>query len=403
MYLSRVTARPDQAGRKPGPLRTPGMHPNRHFGLDALRAAAIGMVLVCHLHSEFDQVPGWAGGPLGILGVELFFVLSGLLIGDILLRDLASGLDGKRLRRFWMRRWMRTLPAYAATIAILFLALGNGSWLYVVFAQNVSRQALDFLPTSWSLCVEEWFYLLFPPVLLALSLRLSPRAAFLVGVVAFLVVPAALRFGLALAVTQPFNDFYYRLPPLRLDAPALGLLLAWLRRHNPAIWGRMDGRIGMLALGLSIWAAALALFAVDLTGRPVGAPEIAGLAMTTVYLPLISAGCAAIIIWLHGAPRWPTWSCLRLPVLWGSRLSYSVYLVHLPIFGWWAARISNHPGAGGMISVLGASVFVAWTLHVLVEQPILALRDRPDVLQRRLRTDRSFRRSILTFAFIRRT
>jgi peptidoglycan/LPS O-acetylase OafA/YrhL len=80
-----------------------------------------------------------------------------------------------------------------------------------------------------------------------------------------------------------------------------------------------------------------------------------------------------------------------------------VYLVHLPIFGWWAARISNHPGAGGMISVLGASVFVAWTLHVLVEQPILALRDRPDVLQRRLRTDRSFRRSILTFAFIRRT
>jgi peptidoglycan/LPS O-acetylase OafA/YrhL len=352
MNLYGVIALPDRAERKFGPSRTPGMHPDealrvpssRHFGLDAVLAVAIAMVLVCHLHLEFDLVPGWLGVPFGIFGVELFFVLSGLLIGDILLRDLASGFNGMVLRRFWMRRWLRTLPAYATTIAILFLALGNGSWLYVVFAQNVSRQTLEFLPTSWSLCVEEWFYVLFPPVLLALSLRLSPRAAFLAGVLAFLVLPAALRFGLALSVTQPFNDFYYRLPPLRLDAPALGLLLAWLRRYAPAIWARMDGRLGMLALGLSIWVAALALFAADVTSRPAAAPEIAGLAMSTVYLPLISAGGAAIIIWLHGTPRWPAWPCLRLPVLWGSRLSYGVYLVHLPIFGCGRHASATIPG-----------------------------------------------------------
>ncbi len=190
-----------------------------------------------------------------------------------------------------------------------------------MFAQNVSRQTLELFPTSWSLCVEEWFYVLFPPALLALRLRFSARDAFLAAVAAFLVVLLALPFGLALIVTQPFNNVYYRLPPLRLDAPAVGLLLAWFRRYAPAIWARIDGRPGMLALGLLIWVAALASFVTDAMGRPASAPEIAGVAVSTLYTPLISAGSAAIILWLHGARRWPVRPCWSIPVLWGSQLS----------------------------------------------------------------------------------
>jgi peptidoglycan/LPS O-acetylase OafA/YrhL len=75
-------------------------------------------------------------------------------------------------------------------------------------------------------------------------------------------------------------------------------------------------------------------------------------------------------------PRWPASLWLRLPVLFGSRLSYSLYLVHLPVFTLWAARISNRLTAAGTLGVIGAALLATLLLHRLVEAPCIALRDR---------------------------
>src|ERR1039458_8648984 len=99
-------------------------HNRRNFGLDALRAAAIMMVLLCHMTGALKF--------LGIYGVELFFVLSGFLIGDILIRSAArkGRFEFKDLTEFWTRRWFRTLPNY-----YWFLALYLVEW----FARPVNR------------------------------------------------------------------------------------------------------------------------------------------------------------------------------------------------------------------------------------------------------------------------
>src|SRR5579883_268892 len=114
----------------------------RRFGLDVWRALAITLVLVGHASFFFlpltSKLDAWYG--LAFLGVELFFVLSGFLIGGILIAEFRDGTF--RLRQFWLRRWLRTLPNYFLFLAlniVLYRAM-NGAWpqfgLFLVFLQN---------------------------------------------------------------------------------------------------------------------------------------------------------------------------------------------------------------------------------------------------------------------------
>src|SRR5262249_13567018 len=113
----------------------------RVFGLDLMRAIAIALVLVCHSWALSDVPSYWGEGiasVLGVLGVELFFVLSGFLIGNILLRQFEHGVDVGEMFSFWRRRWFRTLPAYYLYLLIniglagLFHLQRGALWPYIV-------------------------------------------------------------------------------------------------------------------------------------------------------------------------------------------------------------------------------------------------------------------------------
>jgi peptidoglycan/LPS O-acetylase OafA/YrhL len=150
---------------------------DRVFGLDLLRAAAIMSVICAHgfvvLYPCLVGVLGIFGHG-GFYGVELFFVLSGFLIGKILIRQgLALG-RAANVAVFYVRRWFRTLPLF-------FLFLGINVWLELQFRQhrvgfseilshgfflrNLTGFHMSFFPEWWSLAIEEWFYLLFPAAL----------------------------------------------------------------------------------------------------------------------------------------------------------------------------------------------------------------------------------------------
>ena len=150
------------------------MDTKRNIGLDILRVAAAMLVIICH--SGFFSV-GISFRFLsfgGVLAVEIFFALSGLLVGKSLIQAVVGPEPGKALKKFYVNRLLRTLPLYYIMLLVTAVVSGKGIPLSCfVFLQNFSESDLSFLPVSWSLSVEAWFYFLIPPLFWLLYRLLS--------------------------------------------------------------------------------------------------------------------------------------------------------------------------------------------------------------------------------------
>jgi len=148
-------------------------HNKRIIGLDVLRVIAIALVIYEHggsllpkyFHKEYYKyMPA-------IDGVSVFFILSGFLIGGILLKIAdKEKFTKKNLLNFWIRRWFRTIPAYFLVLIavlscrlVLFKNTGAFSIKYLFFLQNFMSPHPHFFPEAWSLSIEEWFYLKVKP------------------------------------------------------------------------------------------------------------------------------------------------------------------------------------------------------------------------------------------------
>ena len=140
----------------------------RNFSLDCFRALAIILVFTGHSILSFGSPELLAPLQFGGTGVDLFFVLSGWLIGNQLLIEKKRFGD-IQITRFWIRRWMRTMPAYYAVLSVtilqLYLTKDNFTfpWPHIFFLQNYFGD-LNVFFVSWSLSVEEQFYLFIAPL-----------------------------------------------------------------------------------------------------------------------------------------------------------------------------------------------------------------------------------------------
>ena len=146
---------------------------HRNFGLDLIRAVAILLVLLSHatllLFPNQETFTLYILRFFGTIGVDLFFVLSGYLIGGILLKQLDAGATSfKAFCHFWTRRWFRTLPNYFLILGVnivlllFFYTPVEGLWRYFLFIQNFTTAQPDFFTESWSLSIEEYAYVLGP-------------------------------------------------------------------------------------------------------------------------------------------------------------------------------------------------------------------------------------------------
>ena len=230
---------------------------NRSFGLDLARAAAILAVLQVHVGSTaagaLDLPLPAVMGAVGALGVELFFALSGFLIGNILLEICERSPTTGSWLRFLVRRWMRTVPLYLVWLAILLVLWPPNEGAlqyalsYMTFTQNLAWPMEDYwFGVSWSLSVEEWFYLLFSAVLIGLSATL-PRRALVVSCCLFVVVPSLLRF--CFGNESDLDAGLRKIVIFRLDAITYGVAIVALRRHYPSLFARQQGN--MLLAGLA--------------------------------------------------------------------------------------------------------------------------------------------------------
>ena len=326
-----------------------------------MRAIAILAVLQVHFGSVGCGYLGlpipWAMGFIGGLGVELFFVLSGFLIGGLLLDVAERSPAWRGWYTFLIRRWMRTLPLYFLWVAVLLVIMRPPSrseyaFLFLTFTQNLfwPMPADNWFAVSWSISVEEWFYLLFSSVLLGLT-ALWRRGAMIVTCLLFLVVPLALRF--AYGDVQDIDAGIRKVVAFRLDAIIYGVVAIWCCRRYPAVVAQLRGILFAAGLGL---LAAIPTFAITM-------PAWAAYSIVPLCLALCLPAMAALA-------RWPGAAL----VVWISTRSYGLYLIHLTLIQVIDGRKGSMPPLLGLLIALILSLVVADLLYRFFERPILRLR-----------------------------
>jgi peptidoglycan/LPS O-acetylase OafA/YrhL len=224
---------------------------DRIIGLDLLRSIAI--LLVVFLHGSLLLPKCLQERYLGIVyimdGVSIFFVLSGFLIGGILLRVLTQPeFTILALLNFWIRRWFRTIPNYLLVLCgLLFFrecVFKNPDpfpYQYFFFSQNFSSRQPTFFAEAWSLAIEEWFYLLFPATCYFLTKILKKGSAvILYSAVIFITIPLALRilkYEMGIGINDIEEEFR-KIAILRLDSLMYGIIGAYICYYHKALWGK---------------------------------------------------------------------------------------------------------------------------------------------------------------------
>lgn len=355
----------------------------RNFWLDACRSLAIIMVLASH--GRHFLIPAWEDATVfrlgGFLGVELFFVLSGFLIGSIAWSSFKEADHNKWVLGFMTRRWLRTLPVYYLFLfvnaALVAAAISPGRVTdllpFVFFAQNLAWPHPQVFGEAWSLAVEEIFYLVLP-LCLVLSGRIFPnrRVAFLSVVALFLFLSLMAR-TIAVEISDPLWDAGIRkVVMLRLDSLMIGVLASWLLHETPPL--NCSKGIATLVLGISLVTGIVVFF---LLNESVLDTSTFG---RVLLFPIVSTGCVLLIV---SGLRWDSMpAVVGKPVEICARWSYALYLAHMPMFNiiLWAQGSAQPGNTLGALARWGAfiagSVCVAALVEQFVERPTLKWRDR---------------------------
>lgn len=352
---------------------------DRQPGLDLLRALAIIVVVLYHAALFGFKLPGRVDR-FGWIGVDLFFVLSGYLIGGQLLAPLARG-QSIKLGRFFIRRALRIMPAYFVVLAVYFLLpswreypdMAQPLWKFLLSVQNIALHGGTAFSHAWSLAVEDQFYLALPFVLLFLYRRPS------VGViVSCVIILGGIALRAFLAAQNPsvhggvsfrgFQAWIYYPTWTRLDPLVYGVVLAAIETFRPTWWQRITNCAPWL------WLPALTLIAYALY---LGETENLTITACVWQFPLIAIGMAALLVCAVSS-RLPL-SRVAIPgAAFIASIAYSAYLIQKLVINGVEQFCTNHNiDLTSVPALLGVElcVYVAATiLFMSIERPFLLLR-----------------------------
>jgi len=364
---------------------------SRIAGLDTLRAVAIVAVMLYHLNSRMPTAFAFAHD-FGWMGVDLFFVLSGYLIGSQLLRPLSRGQRISPLN-FYRKRAYRILPAYLAVLALYYVWPAwreddgmSPLWQFLTFTTNLFIDYSKNFNFShvWSLCIEEHFYLLLPLAVLLLA-RKSALWKTALAIALFVALGIVTRTYALTHILRPiaasggdFSTAYiesvYYPTWARLDGLLAGLTLALIRIFRPT-WSAVIARRAVLLLftGFALTGLAIWMF-YDRFGSVTGITA----ASTIIGFPILSLGFACLTA--AAAERRSRIGNIRIPgATLISTLAYSLYLTHKEV-GALDARyfprvMEPHDWHTAIFLALTCFI-VASMLYLCIERPFLNLRDR---------------------------
>jgi peptidoglycan/LPS O-acetylase OafA/YrhL len=361
----------------------------RFFSLDVLRGLACFLVLVGHMPLNYEQLNPTVGGVIysmrrcGWLGVDLFFVLSGLLISGLLFKEIQS--SGKiQYWRFLIRRGLKIWPSYFVVFGLLIGARYLDSWALGT-EHNLEKLRAGLIPNclffqnyvecwrwphSWSIAVEEHFYILLPLALIGLvvvrRLDLLPSIALSTCIAVLATRIVAVSFG------AEWQEIKYR-THYHIDALLFGVLLGYGFAFAPA---RMETLKRWWSVILTGCAAVLVIV------RMVYLKE--QLYVYAVGFSVIYVAFGGLVALARLNPDWGTRGPLWLRAPTGALAfigvySYTIYLAHGVVFKLPyvvdTLGLVDHPAWAPSLFVIG-SIAGGILLSHAVERPFLALRDR---------------------------
>lgn len=316
-------------------------------------------------------------------GVSIFFVLSGFLIGGILIRLLEKNKpDWKLLLNFWNRRWLRTLPMYFFVLLILIIftaimkpeRLPESVWKYFLFLQNFNTPQPAFFSESWSLSVEEWFYLLIPLLIFAVLnfFKMSVKKTF-IAVMILAAVTVTLHRYLIFDVSEMNSaaDGIHFLMQVstRLDAIIYGVLAAFLAHYYKGLWQMMNHFV-FVVIGFTV------LYMIKLYLDETN----------SVWIPIYKS--LAVMIML---PFFSNWKVAKNKITsfitFISLISYSIYLVNLNIviyilikFVWNDNLLNRHTTGPDWVTEYilfwMCTISISFLTYKLIEVPFMNLRKK---------------------------
>jgi peptidoglycan/LPS O-acetylase OafA/YrhL len=331
----------------------------RNINLDVLRMSAIVLVFLAHSFLAFEQTSAWHFIGFGGVGVDLFFILSGWLIGSQIFKEIHT-YGNLQLRRFWSRRWMRTMPAYFAVLFATYLQfylfnkdIGSVA-AYLTFTQNYFTD-LPYFYVSWSLAVEEQFYV-FIGALLFISTGISKhlKTMMLLGL---LLLPSLFR---ALGWYDSMTESH-----VRWDCCIAGVLLAQLQSEQTQWWSRYKSyalKLAPIALGVF-----LLFFAFRVWPPAQGYQDPSKFVLALLFSFFIVYAYEKHIAF----PQ-----TLQRIILYISTRSYAIYLLHPEILALSRkVNIEVHFVFYTMIC-FALTLLVSEVLYRIIELPLMQLREK---------------------------
>ena len=306
---------------------------SRIFGLDLLRAIAILYVVFGHSAILVPEAYKDIIRKITLDGVAIFFVLSGFLIGGILIKIVEKEKPTfPVLLNFWSRRWLRTAPIYFVVLTVVLIytfafkveRVPTDWYRYFIFTQNFNHKLPLFFAESWSLSIEEWFYLL-TPIALFLALRISKATVktntlivLIIGILAIIGYRLYLYKTLQLTEFEELNLQITRQVLPRLDSIMFGVLAAYIAYYFPKVWSKANFAILPILAFITMYYLKFK--------NPSNISEY-----SIVWLPIIKS----LIVFIS-LPYLANWKELRLPriskaITFISLISYSMYLTNLTI------------------------------------------------------------------------
>lgn len=360
---------------------------NRIYGLDILRALAILFVVFGHGKSLLPEVTYPTITYLTFDGVAMFFVLSGFLIGGILLRILNDPENKSSLFNFWSRRWLRTLPNYfllffiILTIHILFEENFN-PWNkspYLWFGQNLYDHKYFFFSEVWSLSVEEWFYLVIPLILFLLVRGFKLSLKYALFILSLIIIISITIFRVYRFYDIPVEnmdqwDIHFRRQVItRLDSLMFGVAAAGIQIYFTDFWKKQKNLFFIIGVIILIVHQTIEF----------NSHFTFGIYHCVFSFTLNSIGVVLILPFLSNLKNGSGFFFRFFTVV--SLISYSMYLVHYTLVKIWI--VENIPwddaiGNSVAIAFLRPASYwlLTFTISILIykyfELPILNWRDR---------------------------
>ena len=361
----------------------------RIFGLDLLRVISIVLVLCSHtslIYPPSSSLLSKAVDLSGFFGVELFFVMSGFLIGGIIFKQFVGKDYGiKTMAVFLYRRLMRILPNYYLIVFIniaIWLWFGYAltqTWKYFFFFQNFATPLLPFFPESWSLPIKEFGYLIAVILLYLFSLmfkRVSRKSIF-IGVIVGMII-----FFFSCKIYYNFHthnttmlqwDVSLRSVVIyRVDTVLLGVLFGFIASEYPIFWKRQQYKfavVGFLLIGLLLFCLGyLRLTILDFPWF-----------WNVLCLPMNALGLVCFL------PFFSEWKMAPVryaqPVIFFSEISYAIYLLHYSIVLFLMKHFIDTTAFTMMqlhlftIAYLAITVFLSILMYTYFEKPMMKLRE----------------------------